>query len=61
MSAVMSHAAAMPATGTPPALEVRGLTSGYGGREVLSALDLALPQGRCSALSAIMARASRRC
>ncbi|WP_233553100.1 ABC transporter ATP-binding protein [Teichococcus wenyumeiae] len=45
MSAVMSHTAAMPATGTPPALEVRGLTSGYGGREVLSALDLALPQG----------------
>lgn len=39
MSASLQRGAA------PPALAVRGLGAGYGGREVLSGLDLEVPQG----------------
>ena len=45
MNAVQRNPAAPISGSAPPALEVRGLTSGYGGREVLSGLDLVLPQG----------------
>ncbi|WP_235913596.1 ABC transporter ATP-binding protein [Teichococcus coralli] len=45
MSSMTAASKAAPGTAAPPALEVRGLTAGYGGREVLSGLDLALPQG----------------
>ncbi|MCK8783202.1 ABC transporter ATP-binding protein [Roseomonas sp. NAR14] len=46
MSATIAEPRQAPSpTAPPPALETRGLVSGYGGREVLSGLDIALPQG----------------